>query len=69
MIESSDDPGESETQEDVDGVRTGDVSDGVVGVLLVGRSSLAREGVRQRRAQGHKSDGCNNIFFLFCPKH
>ena len=60
MIESSDDPGESETEEDVDGIRTGDVSDGVVRVLLVGSGRLAREGVRQRGAQSNERDSCKD---------
>ena len=61
MVDGRDDPGQPEAEEDVDGVAAGDVPDGVVGMFLVDRGSLAGEGVRQGGSQSHEGDGCHLV--------
>ena len=70
MVDGCDDPGDSQTKEDVNRVAARHVTDGVVGRLLVDGSDLAGEGVRERGAQGNECDcgdlkirRCKNIFF------
>ncbi len=57
MVDGRNQPGKSQTEEDVDGVGSGDVADGVVGVLLAHGGGLAGERVGQRGAQGDEGDG------------
>ena len=71
MVDGCDDPGDSQTKEDVNRVAARHVTDGVVGRLLVDGSDLAGEGVRERGAQGNECDcgdlkirRCKNIYFL-----
>ena len=58
MIERRDDPWKPESEKDIDGVGSGDVSDRIVRVLLVCGGGLAGKSIRQGGAQGHKSNCC-----------
>lgn len=57
VVNGRNDPRESETEKHVDGVGSGDVSDGVVRMALGDGGRLGGEGVRKRRAQSDKRDG------------
>ena len=57
MVDGGDDPRQSQSQEHVDGVAAGHVTDGVVRCLLSDGRDLAGEGVRQGRPQRHEGDG------------
>ena len=57
MVDGCNDPRNSKTEEDVDGVASSDVADGVVRVLLVDRGHLAGEGVGEGGAESHEGDG------------
>ena len=57
-VDGGDEPWKPESQENVDGVGSGDVADGVVGVLLAHGRGLRGEGVGERGAQGDEGDGC-----------
>ena len=56
MVDGCNDPRNSKTEEDVDGVASSDVADGVVRVLLVDRGHLAGKGVGEGGAQSNKGD-------------
>ena len=60
MVDGCDDPGDSQTKEDVNRVAARHVTDGVVGRLLVDGSDLAGEGVREGGAQGNECD-CGDL--------
>jgi len=56
VVDGADDPGEAESEEDIDGVGASDVADGGVGRVRLLRSRHGGEGVGQRRAQRHERD-------------
>ena len=56
MVDGCNDPRNSKTEEDVDGVASSDVADGVVRVLLVHRRHLACKRVGEGGAQSNKGD-------------
>ena len=60
-VDDGDDPGQAQSQEDVDGVGAVDVADGTVGRLLSQRRLLGGEGVRHGGAQGHQRDGRHRV--------
>ena len=62
MVDGCNDPRNSKTEEDVDGVAAGDVADGVVRVLLVDRGHLAGEGVGEGGAQSDEGDRSHFVF-------
>ncbi len=62
VVDGSDDPGQAQAQEDVDGVGAGDVSDRVVSIFLAHGRSFARESVRQGGAQRNESNGYNGKY-------
>ena len=57
MVDGCDDPGDSQTEEDVDRVAARHITDGVVRCLLVDGRDLAGEGVGEGGAQGNECDG------------
>ena len=57
MVNGGKKPWKPEAEEDVDGVGAGDVSDGVVGVLLADGGRLAGECVGERGAERDEGDG------------
>lgn len=61
VVDGCDNPWESKTEEYVDGVGSGDVPDGVVGVAFGDGRGLGGEGVGERGAEGHEGDGGNWI--------
>ena len=62
MVDGCNDPRNSKTEEDVDGVASSDVADGVVGVLLVDRGHLAGKGVGEGGSQSNKGDRSHFVF-------
>merc|ERR1719285_1604342 len=56
MVDSGNDPGDSETEEDVDRVTSSDVADSVVSIFLIDSSGLTGEGVGQRGSQRNEGD-------------
>lgn len=57
MIYAGNEPRQPEAEENVDGITSGDVSDGVVRMFLVHGGSSTRKKVRQRSAEGDERDG------------
>lgn len=61
IVKGGDHPGEAETQEDVDCVRSGNVSDGRVSVLGATGSGHTGEGIREGCSQSHEGDGSDGL--------
>lgn len=61
-VEGSDQPRQSQAQENVDGVGAVDVANGAVSSLLSDGRLLGGEGVRHGGPQGHQRDGGDRIF-------
>lgn len=61
IVKGGDHPGEAQTQEDVDCVRAGNVSDGRVSVLGATGSGHTGESIREGCSQSHEGDGSNGL--------
>lgn len=61
-VESGHGPCDADTQEHVDSVGAGDVSDGVVGAVVLNGGGLGGEGVRDAGAKSNKCNGINAVF-------
>ena len=70
VVDGGDDPGQTETHENVHRVAPRHVPDGVVRCLLGGGGDLAGEGVGERRPQCHECDGRDlNIEIEVCTSY
>mmetsp|Transcript_33819 Transcript_33819/g.60415 ORF Transcript_33819/g.60415 Transcript_33819/m.60415 type:complete len:240 (-) Transcript_33819:1788-2507(-) len=56
-VDGGDGPGEPDSEEDVDRVGAGDVTQRCIRGLLLLSRNLGSKGVRERRPEGHKCDG------------